>query len=114
VAGKAEKITAKAVGRVLGRHAMSTVAGYPLSFEQFACEVTAELARVLQKRAAKGARVSDAAIALAAALTSVGATAPAAAEGWAVLDPAQVRLMVAARDRVAAGGPRPGFDPECN
>ena len=114
VAKSAAKITAKAVGRVLARHAMTRAAGFELPFDQFACEVAAEVVRLVEKRAEKDLRRTRAVTGMVAALTSVSAPAPAAEHGFSELDPARVRLMLAAGSPVAAGVPRAGADPESN
>lgn len=108
VAGPAERIVAKAVGRVLARHAMTRAAGHELPYGQFAGEVAAEVVRLLEKRAARDVRRSRAVAGMVAALTSVPE------HGFTELDPARVRLMLAAGSPAVAGVPRPGLDPESN
>ena len=106
MAKAAERIMAKAVAEVLGRHAMAATAGSVPPFGQFAREVANEAARVLAKQTAKEARRNEAVAAMAAVLMSV----PEAAERkFAVLDPAEFAVVLA-----AVGAERPGLDPGNN
>lgn len=104
VAKAAQRIVAKAVGEVLARHAMAATAGAAPPFDQFAREVTAEVVRLMEKRAEKDLRRTRAVAGMMAALMSVRA---AEEHGFSELDPARVRLMLAVRPPAVAGVSRP-------
>jgi hypothetical protein len=109
VARSAEGIVAKAIGRVLSRHAMAVAAEHPLSFEQFRHEVQAEVGRLLEKRAERDLRRLRSAALMVSALSSVPSPEAALPHGWVDLDASKVALVLQ-----AAGVPRPGQDPEFN